>query len=368
MEKINLAKIIALKRREKGVTQDELAAHVGVSKASVSKWETGLSYPDITCLPILAAYFDISIDQLMGYSQQLDKAGIDKLMQSLSKNFTVEPFDEAMKKCETMTKKYFSCYLLLVKMSGLYLNHLNLVTSEEQAIGILNKVVGLCERAKINSKDANVIYEAQFIEAWSYIGLGNGERVLEILGEPQPRLLTEWKLISQAHQVLGDMDKAKECLQIEVYQSLMVTFDALVELIQLNVEDLEKAESTFLRAEGLLKLFHLNVLNANSVVQFYIVAAQMYLLGGISQKAVKLLSKAVDVCIHWLLPGTMRGDEFFDKLEDWLAEHVGNGSKSESAIKENIMNDILLGSIFESLQGDSEYLKIIQKFETFMKE
>jgi transcriptional regulator with XRE-family HTH domain len=48
MKEINIAKTIITKRKEKGITQDELAAYIGVSKASVSKWETAQSYPDIT--------------------------------------------------------------------------------------------------------------------------------------------------------------------------------------------------------------------------------------------------------------------------------------------------------------------------------
>jgi len=83
MNGINISKIIAGKRRLKGITQDQLATHIGVSKASVSKWETGQSYPDITFLPQLAAYFDISIDDLMGYEPQMTKENIKKLYHRL---------------------------------------------------------------------------------------------------------------------------------------------------------------------------------------------------------------------------------------------------------------------------------------------
>ena len=65
MKEINIAKVLVKKRKEKGITQDQLANYIGVSKASVSKWETEQSYPDVTFLPQLAAYFNISIDELM---------------------------------------------------------------------------------------------------------------------------------------------------------------------------------------------------------------------------------------------------------------------------------------------------------------
>ena len=58
MKEINIARTIINKRKEKGLTQDELANYIGVSKAAVSKWEIGQSYPDITLLPQLAAFFN----------------------------------------------------------------------------------------------------------------------------------------------------------------------------------------------------------------------------------------------------------------------------------------------------------------------
>ena len=41
MKEINIARTIVNKRKEKGLTQDELASYIGVSKAAVSKWEIG---------------------------------------------------------------------------------------------------------------------------------------------------------------------------------------------------------------------------------------------------------------------------------------------------------------------------------------
>lgn len=64
MRKVNLR--IADLRHRKNITQQELAAVVGVSFQTISKWETGSNMPDIMYLPVLAEYFGVSIDQLMG--------------------------------------------------------------------------------------------------------------------------------------------------------------------------------------------------------------------------------------------------------------------------------------------------------------
>ena len=62
----NISLRIADLRKKSRVTQQELADSIGVSFQTVSKWETGISMPDITILPLLAEYFSVSTDQLLG--------------------------------------------------------------------------------------------------------------------------------------------------------------------------------------------------------------------------------------------------------------------------------------------------------------
>lgn len=57
-------------RRDKGITQSEMAEHLGVTSQAVSKWEGDLSQPDIALLPDIAAYFGIRIDDLFEYSKE----------------------------------------------------------------------------------------------------------------------------------------------------------------------------------------------------------------------------------------------------------------------------------------------------------
>ena len=56
---------IQLLRREKGLSQEELAEKLGISRQAVAKWEGGLSYPDLDNLITLSKLFHISIDQLL---------------------------------------------------------------------------------------------------------------------------------------------------------------------------------------------------------------------------------------------------------------------------------------------------------------
>lgn len=63
---------IANLRKQKGLTQENLASMIGVSTQTVSKWENNTNMPDITLLPIIADVFDITIDELYGRSKNIE--------------------------------------------------------------------------------------------------------------------------------------------------------------------------------------------------------------------------------------------------------------------------------------------------------
>ena len=65
MSKKTLGMMIASLRKEKRMTQIELAEKMGVTDKAVSKWERDLACPDVSTLPKRAEVFDISVDELM---------------------------------------------------------------------------------------------------------------------------------------------------------------------------------------------------------------------------------------------------------------------------------------------------------------
>ena len=77
-------------RKEKNLTQEALASMLGVTYQSISKWERCESCPDISLLPAISSFFDISCDELLG----VDKFRKEEKIKKLKKLFTnVFPFD-----------------------------------------------------------------------------------------------------------------------------------------------------------------------------------------------------------------------------------------------------------------------------------
>ena len=68
---MTIGKRIAALRKEKGLTQEELAGHMGVSPQAVSKWENDQTCPDISALPKLARLLGVSVDELLEGKQEL---------------------------------------------------------------------------------------------------------------------------------------------------------------------------------------------------------------------------------------------------------------------------------------------------------
>lgn len=63
---LHLSENLKKYRMMKNLTQEDVAIYLGITPQSVSKWERGESYPDITSLPALANIFETSIDLLIG--------------------------------------------------------------------------------------------------------------------------------------------------------------------------------------------------------------------------------------------------------------------------------------------------------------
>ena len=75
-------KLIQL-RKQRGLTQEELAAQLYVSRTAVSKWESGRGYPNIDSLKALSAFYGVTVDDLLS-GEQLLNAAEDEQKQKLS--------------------------------------------------------------------------------------------------------------------------------------------------------------------------------------------------------------------------------------------------------------------------------------------
>lgn len=84
MQKIG-KKIVSF-RKQKNMTQMELADRLGISFQAVSNWERGNSMPDISKLPELADIFEVSLDELLGEKSSLVEAAVEGKLEECMKD------------------------------------------------------------------------------------------------------------------------------------------------------------------------------------------------------------------------------------------------------------------------------------------
>lgn len=366
MKDINIGKILMEKRREKGITQDELAAYMGVSKASVSKWETGQSYPDISFLPQLAAYFNISIDALMGYSPQMNKEDIQKLYHELAARFASEPFGVVYETCTGIIKKYYACFPLLLQMAVLYANHHMLSPDEETGKKMLSEAVELCKRVRSESGDLWTAKEGVMIEGVCYLMMQRPSDVLSLVGEDVHPMSQETEMIAQAYQLLGNNKRAEEVYQICIYQHLLSLLELSVPFMTLNLGKPEKMDEILKRTLKTAEIYQVENLNPNTLIVIYLGAAQLYCSLGKTEDALEMLRNYANIATHKFFPINLHGDAYLDKIEWWM-ETLELGSKtprSEKVIKKSLIDAVSDSPVFVPLKNKPEFKQILFEMET----
>lgn len=179
--KIQISKNIRLFRKEKGYTQEQLAEALGVTVGAVSKWETGLSVPDIQLIVEMADFFHTSVDVLLGYQWREGSLGASlELIKAGKRN---KDFEESVKEADKAIQRFPNNFDIIFHSGALYLV-MGLDTGNKEA---LEKSVKLFKRSldlidQNEDPEIDVFYIKQRI-ASAYNILGRIDDSVAILKE-----------------------------------------------------------------------------------------------------------------------------------------------------------------------------------------
>ncbi len=364
MDNFNISRKIVECRQKKGITQEELANFIGVSKASVSKWERGHSFPEITFLPLLASYFDTTIDELMGYEPQMSKENIKKLYLKCAKDFTELPFQEVFSYCETVIKKYYSCYPLLFQMASLYLNNSNLAGSIEKQLQVLSRAKDLFQRVRLECDELNLINQATLSEALCQLTLNEPQQAIALLKETTRELVSPAPLLSRAYEMVGANEKAMQSLQIEIYQFLINFLQLLLSYIPLleGRSDLEDIADKYLAIAGAFKI---KELRPDMLANYYLLLGQEYMKLGMTTESLNCLKDYTKIVTSNIYPLELKGDKFFTMIEDWLQDFpIGRSAPRDGReIRKSMYQALADNPLFSSLKDRDDYQFILNKLK-----
>lgn len=366
---MNIGPIIMEKRKEKQVTQQELANFVGVSKASVSKWETGQTYPDITLLPLLAAYFDITIDSLLTYEPQLDNHEIQRIYGMLKKSLETQPSEDVLATIRSFVRRYYSCYPFILQMGMFLMNHADLLPGEENIQTYNKEAKELFVHVKTQAKDPELITQALKYEAYTSLTLNEFDQVLEILGDQVPALFPIESLIAAAQQQKGEEQQAVITLQSAIYQYTTVFLSFLGNYLQVVINQPEKFAETVSRGIQFTDIFHFKRMHPVALMNFQLSAIFGYAQMQNETAALPLLNDFLEVMRETDFPVELHGDDYFDQVDKWLEQlEIGHQLPRDSMkIKETLINFVINNPAFANFSDQAQLQQIYTELRLLQK-
>ncbi len=178
MEK-KLAENIRAYRKERGLTQEQLAEVLNVTLSAVSKWETGVAVPDLDMIIALADYFTVSVDVLLGYKKYSGNIKqVIREIAALAKNEEHEAFIEAAEEAIT---RYPSAFPLLYHCARFYKlmgikRHCE--SDVRRAIELYNEALTVVDQNDDPEINARTIANAM---ARAYLYIGEEDEAISIL-------------------------------------------------------------------------------------------------------------------------------------------------------------------------------------------
>lgn len=163
-------------RLERRLTQEEVAAHLGISFQSISKWERNDGYPDITMLPALARYFQITTDELLGVNEIEKEDNYNKINHRWTENNKSGLHSENVELMRQSLKEYPNDALLLVQLST-SLEKLN--GTDDEKLSHLKESIAIQEQILRYGDDSEVRGAALYNICFSYWKVGEHEKALE---------------------------------------------------------------------------------------------------------------------------------------------------------------------------------------------
>ena len=114
---MSLGKVIRKYRKIRNLTQEEMAARLGVSAPAVNKWENENSYPDITLLAPIARLLGISLDTLLCFREELTMEEINEIVRKADRRLKEETYDETFRWARKKLEQYPNCEPLMLNLA-----------------------------------------------------------------------------------------------------------------------------------------------------------------------------------------------------------------------------------------------------------
>ena len=216
---LKIGKRIQDLRKQKGLTQEQVAAALNISAAAVSKWETDTTYPDITILNPLARLLGVSVDVLLDFQEQMTEEECMKRMEKADTLFSTRNWEEGQQYCEELLKEFPTDLFLKFRVASTYMQYAGASLQEEILKQQMERSITLFEESTA-SENAEISETAWYILSGLYCMNEEYEKGLEAVEKlPQPDFDARSMKSSILYQ-MGKLEESEKLTQRCLYEEI----------------------------------------------------------------------------------------------------------------------------------------------------
>ncbi|MBQ4353573.1 MAG: helix-turn-helix transcriptional regulator [Clostridia bacterium] len=241
---IKIGAMIKKLRLEKSMTQDTLAAALGVTPQAVSRWESEGGYPDLELVPALADFFAVSTDVLLGYKRSEREEELAKVKKELARLSEVGTIEERLAFARNANAVYpADCEIKENLAVCLY--H---IWEENRSPDLLREIENLCTSVIDACRDENIRYDAIYLLINIYGESKQCEKAMEAAC-----MLTPMKYRRESALADGVGDGKTEFYKQDEIEKLTDALGIAIRNLVLD-EELPNAPSTWDRKTEMLRI------------------------------------------------------------------------------------------------------------------
>ena len=247
--------VIRKYRKDKNITQEEMAKRLGVTAPAVNKWENGNSLPDISLLSPIARLLNISTDTLLSHEQELSDVDANRLVEEANAMLKTEAFDEVFQWMKHCLAEYPNSHYLMLWMARIFDSHRQMAQLEGGER--YNDYILNCYTRVLKSENETLRSSAAEALYYFYINKEHykqAEEYLVYFSQENPERKRKEAMICSKTGRRDEAYKAYEELLYAGYQSLNMTFHDLY-LLELEENDYDKAHMLVEKIRKLARLF-----------------------------------------------------------------------------------------------------------------
>lgn len=275
-------------RKKRKITQEQLAEYLNISFQSVSKWECGDAYPDITMLPKIALFFGVTTDELLCIDKLKEQEEINEYQKSKYEALAIGHTKEAVEIMREANAKYPGNFRIMYQLAYA----MQTVSDAEYRQQNFKEIITIGEKILAECRDNNTRTGMIEVMCNTYGWLGEKEKAKKLINDNLSYL---W--VSQ-ERMLESVLEGEELIKHR--QQTLLTLTELHSWEMWYLSENFASEDRLAVLENIIKIYSMVFTDANygyyhvKILKFHIDAMNIYIDMGNNPKTLEHLKNAAD--------------------------------------------------------------------------